>query len=452
MSTNPLIQIAEEHSDKIYALFEISTGRLNFELKNGEKADFLEIKVLNEEAKLAGIVWFFGHRRAYIQDIRNLVERKKKQQIKFFLVAGEGTTSAGKKELKSHDISIVKSLSDVKVSGGKKKRKRKLATVKKEEVSIEDDAIFKDSTPLVELAKTILQKNEPEIIKAEKTSYANYETLDLKGFTSSNDLIAIVRTIEMSSIGVGQIRDYANAYANSDDTINMTLICNDKFTPSAKKEGQALNFHLISLKSYTMAANIEQDNELIDRLLWGIGDMLSHVGYEKKERKDKEFIRIETGSDNLGTYLYSENKEGENILALIPLEEVVRVATIREFADQMRTLNVQEGWIIAIKRFTYTADREAENENIRLLKKNHPIFNIFEHDLVPEHQLMTKKEIKDILNEFNAKITQLPRIYEDDHGVVAINAKPGDVVRILRTPDSKAYRYVIPRPKSATSI
>ena len=97
MSTNPLIQIAEENEDKIYALFKISSGRLNFELKTGEKADFLEIKVLNEEAKLAGIVWFFGHRRAYIQDIRNLVERKKKQQIVFYLVAGEGTTSAGKK-------------------------------------------------------------------------------------------------------------------------------------------------------------------------------------------------------------------------------------------------------------------------------------------------------------------------------------------------------------------
>ncbi|MFV2014751.1 MAG: hypothetical protein ACC656_04945, partial [Candidatus Heimdallarchaeota archaeon] len=68
--TNPLVEIVEENEDKFFALFSQSGGRLSFEERQGEKGDFLEVKVLNEEAKLAGVVWFFGKRRAYIEDIR----------------------------------------------------------------------------------------------------------------------------------------------------------------------------------------------------------------------------------------------------------------------------------------------------------------------------------------------------------------------------------------------
>lgn len=450
MSTNPLAQIVEDNEDKIYALFKLSSGRLNFEPKAGEKADFLEIKVLNEDAKLAGIVWFFGHRRAYIQDVRNLVDRKKKQQIIFVLVAGEGTTSAGKKELKSHSIEIVKNLDDVKVTGSKRKKKKKQPSVKVETISIEDDVSLTDSSPLVAHAKFILQKSEPEIIKAEKTSYGNYDAFDLKGYTSTNDLIAIARTIDINTIGVNHIRDFINSVDTGVDGVNISLISNDKFTPSANKEANQNLINLISLKHYNKLVSVTRDDALIDRLQWGVVDMMEHLGYKVIKRKDANFMRIETGSSNLGTYIYSENKEKENILALIPTEEVVRVASIREFKEQIDILGIENGWIIAVKRFTYTADREAKSAEIKILKKNHPVFNIFGHYLVPIHQLMTKVEIRDMLKKFHAELNQLPRIYVDDHGVVAINGKPGDVVRILRTEDSTAYRLVIPAPASAT--
>ncbi|MCY3413304.1 MAG: DNA-directed RNA polymerase subunit H [Candidatus Heimdallarchaeota archaeon] len=111
----------------------------------------------------------------------------------------------------------------------------------------------------------------------------------------------------------------------------------------------------------------------------------------------------------------------------------------------MVSLKIDEGWIVAVKRFTYTADREAAEGNIKLLKKNHPIFNIYSHRLVPEHQLMSKEEIKEMLKSYNAKLKHLPRIYEDDHGVLVLGAKPGDVVRIIRNKDSYAYRIVVSR-------
>ncbi len=288
-----------------------------------------------------------------------------------------------------------------------------------------------------------------QIIKTEKTSYNNYEAFDLKGYTSTNDLIAIARTIDLNTIEVNHIHEFMNSVGTRVYGTNLSLISNDKFTPSAIKEANQNLINLISLKYLNKLISLTHDDDLIDRLQWGVVDMMEHLGFNVIECKDANFIRIKTGSSNLGTYIYSKNIKKEIILALIPTEEVVRVTSIREFKEQIDILDIQQGWIIAVNRFTYTADREARLAEIKILKKNHPIFNIFDHYLVPEHRLMTNMEVREMLKKYNAKLNQLPRIYEEDHGVVAINGKPGDVVRILRTEDSTVYRLVIPSPASA---
>ncbi|MDH5644799.1 MAG: DNA-directed RNA polymerase subunit H, partial [Candidatus Heimdallarchaeota archaeon] len=95
-----------------------------------------------------------------------------------------------------------------------------------------------------------------------------------------------------------------------------------------------------------------------------------------------------------------------------------------------------------------TAEREARDLNIIALKKNHPVFNIFSHFLVPDHELMTPEEINEMLITHNAKINQLPRIYDDDPGVVAVNGKVGEVIRIIRAEGSLNFRLIVPRPES----
>jgi DNA-directed RNA polymerase subunit H len=102
--------------------------------------------------------------------------------------------------------------------------------------------------------------------------------------------------------------------------------------------------------------------------------------------------------------------------------------------------------LIALKRFTYTAEREAKDFGISALIKNHPVFNIFSHYLVPEHVIMDKDEVDEMLDRYNASLMQLPRIYEDDPGVVAVNGKVGDVVRIVRD-QGENYRLIVPRPE-----
>jgi DNA-directed RNA polymerase subunit H len=77
--------------------------------------------------------------------------------------------------------------------------------------------------------------------------------------------------------------------------------------------------------------------------------------------------------------------------------------------------------------------------------------NVLDHVMVPDHQIMTGDELAGLLSLYNITSEQLPRIYHDDPAVKTIGAKPGDVIRIIRTSHTagraESYRLVIKRPK-----
>ena len=74
-------------------------------------------------------------------------------------------------------------------------------------------------------------------------------------------------------------------------------------------------------------------------------------------------------------------------------------------------------------------------------------YNIFEHELVPKHVLLSKEETELLLRSYNISAHQLPYIKASDPAARAIGAKPGEIVKIIRnSPTAKeaiTYRYVI---------
>jgi len=73
--------------------------------------------------------------------------------------------------------------------------------------------------------------------------------------------------------------------------------------------------------------------------------------------------------------------------------------------------------------------------------------NILEHELVPKHEIVPPEEAVKILKKLGIEPWQLPWISADDPVVKSINAKPGDIIRIIRKSPtagiSVAYRYVV---------
>jgi DNA-directed RNA polymerase subunit H len=78
------------------------------------------------------------------------------------------------------------------------------------------------------------------------------------------------------------------------------------------------------------------------------------------------------------------------------------------------------------------------------------------HELVPEHTILSDKEREELINRYNIKQEQLPKILNTDPVILSIGAKPGQVVKIIRKSQTAkyatAYRIVIQSENSDRSI
>ena len=66
---------------------------------------------------------------------------------------------------------------------------------------------------------------------------------------------------------------------------------------------------------------------------------------------------------------------------------------------------------------------------------------IFTHELVPEHRILSEEEKEELLRKYRIKISQLPQIKVSDPAAVALGAKPGDVLEIKRKSPTAGYYY-----------
>lgn len=69
------------------------------------------------------------------------------------------------------------------------------------------------------------------------------------------------------------------------------------------------------------------------------------------------------------------------------------------------------------------------------------------HKFVPQHILLTKEESQDLLNKYKIDVNDLPQMFEKDPVAIAIGAKEGDIVKIIRNSNTTVrtveyFRYV----------
>lgn len=74
-------------------------------------------------------------------------------------------------------------------------------------------------------------------------------------------------------------------------------------------------------------------------------------------------------------------------------------------------------------------------------------FNVLDHEMVPEHGIISKKDVEALLTRYDITKEQLPKIKSVDPICKEISAKSGDVVKIIRDSTtagkSIVYRLVI---------
>jgi DNA-directed RNA polymerase subunit H len=74
-------------------------------------------------------------------------------------------------------------------------------------------------------------------------------------------------------------------------------------------------------------------------------------------------------------------------------------------------------------------------------------YDIFAHQFVPKHELLSKKEAEELMREFHIRPHQLPYIKTSDPASETLGAKMGDILRITRKSATAGevvvYRYVV---------
>jgi len=74
-------------------------------------------------------------------------------------------------------------------------------------------------------------------------------------------------------------------------------------------------------------------------------------------------------------------------------------------------------------------------------------FDITKHVLVPKHIKLNQEEINELLQKYNVSLRQLPRISVKDPMSKLLEAKIGDVIKIIRksqtASQSEFFRVVV---------
>jgi DNA-directed RNA polymerase subunit H len=151
-----------------------------------------------------------------------------------------------------------------------------------------------------------------------------------------------------------------------------------------------------------------------------------------------------------GAYAYiidiPQDKEKAIVWCILG-EATVGIAAMNTLYKVMKEKDLDRAIVVTEGRYTHAVKLGAKKKKVELLPKSFPVFDIFEHALVPFHEILSEKEKNQLLVQFKVKPYQMPQIKSGDPAVKAIGAKPGDVLKITRKSTTAGehvtYRYVV---------
>jgi len=174
-----------------------------------------------------------------------------------------------------------------------------------------------------------------------------------------------------------------------------------------------------------------------------------------EERKAKVLIKLrgykllkrEEMKNAISFTVEMPKEKRKALIWCIPAEGAVGIQYINQLKKAMKEAETERGIIVTSGRYTQAANINAKKKGIELIPRIFPSFNIFGHEFVPKHEILTSEEREKILAKYRVKPYQLPRIKASDPAAKAIGARPGDMVRIIRESPTAgryvAYRYVV---------
>jgi len=154
---------------------------------------------------------------------------------------------------------------------------------------------------------------------------------------------------------------------------------------------------------------------------------------------------VEKAEDKL---VYHLSRGDQKYLMHVLMEKnTIGISYIRDLKDQVDAEGVQGGIIVGDGKYTYSARSTAPEMSIELIPPSMPAFDIFEHSLVPVHEIVGEEEKRALVDRYRAEPFQFPWIKATDPIAIILGAKAGDVVKITQKSETAGkydtYRYVV---------
>ncbi|KAG0716927.1 DNA-directed RNA polymerases I, II, and III subunit RPABC1 [Chionoecetes opilio] len=135
----------------------------------------------------------------------------------------------------------------------------------------------------------------------------------------------------------------------------------------------------------------------------------------------------------------------DQMFVFFPDEPKVGVRTIKTYCTRMQEENIQRAIIVVQSGMSPSAKQAlvdmAPKYILEQFLESELLINITEHELVPEHVVMTAEEKTELLTRYKLKDNQLMRIQAGDPVARYFGLKRGQVVKIIR-PSETAGRYI----------
>jgi DNA-directed RNA polymerase I, II, and III subunit RPABC1 len=180
--------------------------------------------------------------------------------------------------------------------------------------------------------------------------------------------------------------------------------------------------------------------------------MLSERGLLKYENLENNIKSLTNKISDEMTYIIKldkYNNEDDEFYAIkfIPqkITAINKASGISEFLNKYKN----KPNIVIVKSISGKAIQTVANNYPKagIFSEDELMINLVEHDLVPQHEILSQSDAVKVLNKYNCIKRNLPRILSTDPVAKYYNMKPGDICRIIRPSKTSGfvpfYRLVI---------
>lgn len=155
--------------------------------------------------------------------------------------------------------------------------------------------------------------------------------------------------------------------------------------------------------------------------------------------------KIEREADKIVFYA---SRGGKRYIILCVLgQKTIGISYVRDLKDLVDKEEAVKGILVGNGRYTYSAKSTSEQIGMELIPPTLPTFDLFEHEHVPKHEILTDEERGEVLKRFHAKPYQFPWINVNDPISIILGAEPGDIIKATGKSStagrSESYRYVV---------